>query len=463
MAGLSRPRVSARAVNKHIRCLKGNQCAGRVAARSYGTVASTTSSQKHDLSKAQDASHLGRPFPSTATQIEPTIIKNPSASKYYPPSVLLPAEAARSPTVHKIHILGDDARSKFIAHALSGVYDSVERLAWKKTSTKYRNVQRKRADRPSYAEPLAVMPQILANESDGHIDQLVVSGKAQDTIRALQSVKHRVDENTTICLMSDGLGVLEDVRKRIFNAPDSAPNFLLGHMSHRFAYNRNLDSVKQLRVGEWQLTPGQWKGRTTSEQTKTETRLNFVESLQQAQGLNTTMTPFDTWFRFKLPTVLFDSVVEPVCVLLDLPYEGLLQNRPAQRMMDKLLSEILVVVQNLPEVEGSTALLDLVRGERARQILYHTIVGKKREPSHLVRTIRNGLPVDVDYLNGYFIRRAKQAGLSLPTNIMMREMVKAKHSQAVERMNSYIPLEETSIPSDQMYRYRTTPGRRPHV
>lgn len=396
----------------------------------------------------------------TATDIEPTIIKNPSASKFYPPSLLLPAEAARSPDVHKIHILGEDARSKFIAHALSGVYDSVERLAWRKPFKKYRNVQPKRSENQSHAEPLSVTPQILAAESDGHIDQLVVSGKAHDTIRALQSVKHRVDENTTICLMSDGLGVLEDVRKRVFNTPDHAPNFLLGHMSHRFAFNRNLDSVKQLRVGEWQLTPGQWSGRLAAEQNKTESRTNFVESLQQARSLNTVMTPFDTWFRFKLPTVLFDSVVEPVCVLLDLPYEGLLQNRPAQRMMNKLLSEILVVVQNLPEVEGSTALLDLVRGERAKQILYRSIIGKKSEPSHLVRTLRNGLPVDVDYLNGYFIRRAKQAGLSLPTNMMMREMVKAKHSQAVERMNSYIPIEETSIPSDQLYRYRTTPGQR---
>lgn len=400
-----------------------------------------------------------RPW-SGALQVEPATAKLRPTPQFYVPSVLLPPEAAKSPTVHKIHILGEDERSKFIAHALSGVYDSVEMLGWRNnnSSSKYRNFQKTKSSNQrgtAKLEPMSVAPRILGRDDDSRIDQLLVTGKGYEAVQALRSVKHRVDENTMVCLMNDGLGVLEDVRKKIFAGDDLGPNFLLGHMSHRLAFNRKFDSVKQLKQGETKLTLVNMSRLANKD--KTEGRTHFIKSLEEVKDLRSSLTPFDQWLRFKLPTVMFDSVVEPVCVLLDMPYQGLLQNPAAQRMMQSLMSEIITVVENMPEVKDSAPIREFVHSKGIHKLMYNGIMAKRSQSSQLLRRINSGLPTDIEYLNGYFLRRGGQLGLDLRMNIMIRDMIKAKHSIAIERLNTYIPIEETSIPSASTFRYRTTP------
>ncbi|KAJ2961293.1 hypothetical protein NQ176_g11004 [Zarea fungicola] len=298
-------------------------------------------------------------------------------------------------------------------------------------------------------EPLSVTPQILASKSDAHIDELVVSSTtAEGAMEALEAVKHRVDQDTTVCLMSDGLGVLEDVRQKLFSVPEREPTFLLGHMGHKFVYNRNFDSVRQLRNGVWNITSVQREGGAavmSTDQPQVRTQTNFVRSLQEAKLLHTKYTPYDSWFRYKLPTILFDSVVEPVCLLLEVPYSSLLQNASARKLINSLLEEILLVVQNMPEIGRSESQHDLLDLDRAQKVLYRAILGKRAQESSLVRDIRRGVPVNVDYLNGYFLRRAHTFNMELPTNKMMLNLVKAKHAFSQEKSDAYIPVEETSI------------------
>lgn len=334
-------------------------------------------------------------------------------------------------------------------------------LGWRGNhSSKYRNIQKARPNSRRAAaniEPNLAIPRAISEADDSHIDQLVVSGRGHEAVQALQAVKNRIDENTTVCLMSDGLGVLEDVRRKIFQGTDDVPNFLLGHMNHRLAFNRTYDAVTQLKQGQTKLTLAEAPRMRVKDMHKIESRPNFVETLKEATDLRSSLTPFDQWLRFKLPSVIFDSVVEPVCVLLEMPYQGLLQNPAAQRMMESLLSEIIQVLESMPELEGSTVMRDYIHSKGIRKFMYSGIVWKRSQPSQLARRIENGLPTDMQYLNGYFLRRAQKLGLDLRMNMMMRDMIKAKHSQAIERLNSFIPVEETSVPSDLAFRYRTTP------
>ncbi|KAL7938326.1 ketopantoate reductase PanE/ApbA C terminal domain-containing protein [Trichoderma chlorosporum] len=487
VAGSVRPRLSARICQRPLAWAGDSICRGR----RYGTVASTSNSdsssfnQSRGSSSTEASSRYAVPRPwykalgsGTATKqsSSPTpkmavrsAFRPPEAASASPnfavPSVLLPPEAVESPAVHKIHILGDDERSRFIAHALSGVYDSVEMLGWKRSSpsasptspspsSRYRNVYKSLNgdQRKMRLEHLSVTPKAITRDDNSHIDQLLVAGPGHEAVEALRSVKHRIDKDTAVCLMTDGLGVLEEVRERIFRGTESSPTFLLGHMSHRLAFNREQDAVKELRYGRTALTFGDL-GRDVD---KTETRMNFVQALQGVKDLNSSLTPFDKWLHFKLPSVILDSVVEPVCVLLEIPYAGLLRNPPAQRMMNQLLAEIVSVVDHMPEVEGSSAIRNFIRGNRIKQLIYSRIMARRAaSSSELARQIQNGLPTDVDYLNGFFIRRGHQLGVQLPNNVMIRDMVKAKHSLAIEKLNSYVPVEETSVPSHLSSRYRT--------
>jgi cytochrome b translational activator protein CBS2, mitochondrial len=388
---------------------------------------------------------------------EPATKRARPAPQFTVPSVLLPAEASKAPTVHKIHILGDDERSRFIAHALSGVYDSVELLGWTRQPTsKYRNVARKTHRGGYRLERNAAQRRPDAKMDKTHIDELIVTGAATEAVQALESVKDRVDKDTTVCIVSDGLGVLEDVRKRIFSGTDLGPDFVLGHMSHKLAFNRNTDAVKTLKLGQMLMT----RMQTTRADlhVKTEARSHLVESMTGMTDLRSSFTTYDQWLRFKLPSIIFSTVVEPVCVLLDVPYQGLLQNPAAQRMMARVTDELVATLRALPEAAESSAIQDFLRGNGIRRLVYNGIMAKRDQPSHLARLVDKGLPTDLHYLNGYFIRRGKQLGLDLRTNTMLMDMVLARHSKQMERLNSFIPIEETSVPSELGFRYRKSPN-----
>ncbi|GAO14859.1 uncharacterized protein UV8b_04098 [Ustilaginoidea virens] len=438
--------------------------------RHYGTVNTADQPPSPEPAQLKPSSNaLGRPLANSTSGTKPSSSDAFARAQRYVPSVLLPREAACSPTVHKIHVLGEDARSKFIAHALSSVYDSVEMIGWKtrpfsspSESSKYGNIEK---TRPGSRRTTSVVARNLAAredapaQSDGpDIHQLVVTGYGYEAAKALETVKDRLDDNATVCLMNDGLGVLEDVRTRIFQGAHEAPNFLLGHMSHRLAFNRRYDAVARLRGGQTRLTYAEAPRVRLEDAQKVESRPNFVRSLARAKDLKSSFNTYDQWLRFKLPAVIFDSVVEPVCVLLDMPYHGLLQNRAAQRTMYRLLREILLVLEDMPELKNSTVIRDYLHSQGVQKFLYNRIMSKRSNPSQLVRRIQHGLPTDVEYLNGYFIRRGRSLGINLPMNVMMRDMIKAKHSQSIEQLNSYIPVEETSVPSHLAFQYRTTRG-----
>lgn len=427
------------------------------AARCYGTVTSAGTDRQKSRGGPELAYRPRQHSAATSGIVEPTIIRKGHGNPLYVPSVRLSPEASKSPSVHKIHILGEDARSKFIAHALSGVYDSVERLAWTRPSNKYRYLQRFDKNGTATFEPLNVRRQVLASKCDTHIDELVVSSNTvQEAMAALDAVKHRVDNDTTVCLMTEGLGVLEDVRQKIFAVPDKEPTFLLGNMSHKFAFNRNFDSVRQLRHGIWNITSVQRSAVMSTEQPKVETQSNFVKSLQAAKLLNTEYTPFDSWFRYKLPGVIFDSAVEPVCLLLEVPYSGLLQNASARKLISSLLEEIVSVLRLMPEIGRAEAYHELLDLDRAHKALYRRILHHRNRESSLVQDIRRGHPVNVDYLNGYFLRRAHSLGVKVPTNKMMWDLVKAKNAIAAAQRESYVRIEETSVAPDMEDEYKTT-------
>ncbi|EGX90000.1 2-dehydropantoate 2-reductase [Cordyceps militaris CM01] len=453
------PKISFVAITKLIATSSREtpQCAVSGAARCYGTVAGAGTDKQKSRGGPELPYRPKQHSVATSGIVEPTILQRGHGQSLYVPSVRLSPEASKSPSVHKIHILGEDARSKFIAHALSGVYDSVERLAWTRPSNKYRYLQRFDKHGTATFEPLNVGRQVLATKSDTHIDELVVSSNtAQGAMEALEAVKHRVDHDTTVCLMTDGLGVLEDVRQKIFSVPEKEPTFLLGNMSHKFAFNRNFDSVRQLRHGIWNITSVQRSAVMSTEQPKVETQTNFVRSLQAAKLLNTEYTPFDSWFRYKLPGVIFDSAVEPVCLLLELPYSGLLQNANARKLISSLLEEIISVLRLMPEIGRAETYHEILDIDRAQKALYKRILRHKSRESSLVQDIRRGHPVNVDYLNGYFLRRAHSLGVRAPTNKMMWDLVKAKNTIAAEQRESYVRIEETSVTPDMEDEYKAS-------
>lgn len=370
---------------------------------------------------------------------------------YTKASVLLPKEYAKNPTVHKVHILGADERSRFIAHALSSVYDSVEILRWTDRH-KYNNIHIQDKDRNM--SRFGPMPSsvVASNPRDeSHIDHLVVGGSANFAASELAKMKHRLDQDSTVCLMNDGLGVLEEVRRSVFEGTHKTPKFIMGHMDHKLVFNSKHNSLKRLKPGQLLLTVPEgstrWARREVAER-KVQTRSNLVKSLSTPAHLYTRPTNWDTWFRFKLPSVLFASIVDPICIALGVNYAGLLRNRSAERMIHQLCVEMIDVMRVLPELQNCSAVQGFLDIETMCLTMHRAIVAKQAAPCQLDRKLRLGKRSDADYLNGYFLQKAKVVGVDMKLNKMMLDMVKAKQQINRDTLDQEIPFDVTTVPPD---------------
>lgn len=316
--------------------------------------------------------------------------------------------------------------------------------------SRYRNVEKVQPERTrknAYVEKNAAISQndAVPQSDRSHIDELIVTGRGFEAVKAIASVKDRIDDKTSICLLNDGMGVLEQVREQLFNGTQPEPNFYLGHMSHALAFNRNRDSVKQLKSGRTVFTKADPVLNAEKElYIPVEQQPSMMRSLRRVKELNTTFSTFEHWLRFKLPSIMFTAAVEPVCVLLDLPYQGLLENRNAQRLMDQLLGELALVTENMPEVQDSPDLLKFLRGEGLKKFCYRRITGKSKAPSDLLTRINKGLQTDINYQNGYFLKRARTLGIDTPRNQLMVQMIKARRIEELKRLRSFIPVQEAS-------------------
>lgn len=263
---------------------------------------SKTWSRRASITSPSSSSHSPHTFQhAVPAQTSPGII-----SKYHIPEVLISAEDAKSTTGPKIHILGQDERSTFIAHALSGVYDAVSMLTWKPNpQARYQSVQRSRgAGRRGFLQPVErKLKQETIGQGEGPISNLIVTEPA--ALKALKSVADQITPETNVCVVHDGFGVLEDVRRQFLNdGIDGLPRLYGGHLSHKLVRNRRIDGVRQLKQGvlnlyEHRLTPAakQKAGRTVWLED------NMYMTLSAAPELSTEITGYSDWIAKKLPSV----------------------------------------------------------------------------------------------------------------------------------------------------------------
>ncbi|KAK0390756.1 hypothetical protein NLU13_0259 [Sarocladium strictum] len=485
-----RPRVTARISQTCRKCAQGDHSGGRVARRCYGTVhsetptrssqADATSTSPFDLASAvkssdaatirdlNDLSNRSRRSSAKSTTLYSTRTHAPSStvpgqtspsivSKYHIPEVLISAEDAKSTSGPKIHILGQDERSTFIAHALSGVYDAVSLLTWKPNPrARYRSVQRARNDGVrGFERPVArELKEEQIGESKEPISNLIITEPS--ALRSLQSVASQITPETNVCVVHDGFGVLEDVRRQFLSdGVDGVPRLYGGHLSHKLARYRRFAGVRQLKEGVLNLY--EHKPRPLSEQEAVETAAwegsGMYKVLSAAPELSAEITSYSDWIAKKLPSVVFDTVVEPVCTFFDMRYEEMQYNKPALTLMNQLLTELKALARVAPEMQGPQARVFMGDNFLAAKAMLREIGARRSMPSRLTRQLKTGLPTGVEHTVQYFMRRGKRLGVDMPRLEMMVHAIHAKQKMIRQEQERDIPFEEVSLPLSYNFKH----------
>ena len=126
---------------------------------------------------------------------------------------------------------------KLIVHSLRGIPDppAITLLVhtqallqrWEE-SKKVITLQKDGKDLEASGYDVEVMPEQgeADDNADVPIDNLLVITKAAYTVPNLIRVAHRLNSNSTICFMQNGMGIVEEVNEKIYSDPATRPNYM---------------------------------------------------------------------------------------------------------------------------------------------------------------------------------------------------------------------------------------------
>ncbi|KXX80896.1 putative 2-dehydropantoate 2-reductase [Madurella mycetomatis] len=383
-----------------------------------------------------------------------------------PPPVLTGMQPFRPSD--QIYVMGLDLVGRYITHALAGCETippvryllHSRQLCNKWVQANGRLTLHRGRDiivrRGVQAEDITEQAQYPADDDD-IIHNLIVTVPAGQVVQALERIRHRLDHRSTICLVNDGLGVAEALIEAYFPVESRRPIFLLGHFSTHLGHTKARFSVSEVRQGRLYLTllspqapgpgmPFQIKRHPPLERTARATHL--IRLLTAMPGLHATGHPLADFFKRKLPTVAFRSIVDPIAVLLDTTYDKLPSNPYARQLMERLLGEVSRVVSSLPELRDSREFRQSVVDSTLRKEVFRKLMLQRTADSKMRAHTARGWDTDVDFLSGYFIRRGRQLRLNITALDSVMWAVKAKKLVVQKKLAAELPMDDAAMMSE---------------
>ncbi|KAK3500746.1 ketopantoate reductase PanE/ApbA-domain-containing protein [Neurospora crassa] len=364
-----------------------------------------------------------------------------------------------------IHVMGLNIQGRYVAHTLAGaetipppIY-MINRLnllkRWVKAGKCLKLHRQKEVivrDRIKAQFTPPTHGYDPRKQKDEHISNLIVTVPAGHTVEALGQIKHRLDHNSTIVLIQEGLGVAEAICKAYFPIESQRPVFILGHMTTGLGLGDETFEFGEVRPGRLYLTvytpqsdnigpaaPVVIKKHPPTLYQRRGSHL--IKLLTSIPDLNATGHRTDDFLQLKLPAVAFRAVADPLATILDSTYDKIPENPHARQLMDKLLSEVADVVSHLPELKGLEQFRVANTLPFMRSEVFHRLKRKGTSDSPMRRLTARGLDTDIGYVTGYFVMRGKTLGLSVNALDSIWSAVKAKQKVLAERRKREIPFE----------------------
>jgi cytochrome b translational activator protein CBS2, mitochondrial len=366
------------------------------------------------------------------------------------PSLELKSTLRRTtPLSNQVHVLGTESRGLFIAHVLAG-------LSW---SPPVRLIYRHRGvlTADDVMEDISVriagerftqhriIPEYRQQNGTwdyyDHIDNLIVTLPAPEAVKALWYIRGRISRLTTICLVQDGLGLMEELNATLFSEVKTRPSYILGQMTHVFGNQRDESrTVEVLSAGELRLS-----AVFTSDRQHDGAK-NFLRVLTTAPGLWAGGFDYQGLLYRKIPAMTFAATVQVVAVLLDRPFSSCIRNPEARRLCRQLVEEISRVLLAIPEVRASESLAESYSADGLWRLVWRETHRRANQTSELESWIAQGDHKFLNYLNGWFIMKGDELGIPCPLNSAFFDLLvaKAKGNKKVLR-NSDVPFVRTSL------------------
>ncbi|KAH9214951.1 ketopantoate reductase PanE/ApbA C terminal-domain-containing protein [Leptodontidium sp. 2 PMI_412] len=296
------------------------------------------------------------------------------------------------------------------------------------------------------------------SDPDGDlIENLIITTKTLYTVRALTPLAHRLNKNSTLLFAQNGMGTVEEVTAALFSNPSTRPKYLAAITSHGVYSTGPFRSVHaglaNVTVGPVYPQPGTTpasssasSSNSTSGNEKAEKDTNpdsaqtqtqppyLLNALTIAPLLSATSVSASSLKYLQLEKLTMNSILNPLTAILHIKNGEIINHAPVRKLTRILVEECSQILLSLPELqtpssptEGDDLTLTLEERfspTRLESLVVAVAQKTAANTSSMLQDVQAGRATEIEYINGYFIKRAREEGVQCGNHERLRGMVR---------------------------------------
>ncbi|KAJ1954655.1 2-dehydropantoate 2-reductase (Ketopantoate reductase) (KPA reductase) (KPR) [Linderina pennispora] len=280
--------------------------------------------------------------------------------------------------------------------------------------------------------------QAETTDTKSPIKQLVVTTKAQDTLEAFDSVKDRLDAESTVVLLQNGMGTYEAIHKECYSShsqksADKVPAFVVGTNAHGC-----LRTDARFEMHHTAMAHCSFAVRPSLANPPPPLPVSALDVLTALGALPLNVSVIN-WSELHLQLLLklaANAIINPVTALTDSrngylapPPEGTPECRElaGAQEMRSLLGTACQEIASI-YARAHPHLHDQLTGPSIEEYVVHVASVTARNRSSMLQDVSAGRQTEVDWINGYLVRLGQQHGVSTPINSLLYTLIKLKEA-----------------------------------
>jgi 2-dehydropantoate 2-reductase len=295
--------------------------------------------------------------------------------------------------------------------------------------------------------------------SEDPIHNLIITTKTPTTVSALRALKTRLLPTSTLCFLQNGMGVIDDVNEHLFPDPAQRPNYMQGIITHGAnvpPQKAEQDPFYAVHAGKGTIALGLLP-REGPSAVRPDDEAEDVKDIKDEKWAPSSRYLLRTLARSpvlcaigftptellqqQLEKLVVNSVLNPLTAILDNKNGSILYNFPLTRTMRLMLAETSHVIRNLPELKDVPNVTTRFGPQRLEDLVVSVTKKTADNISSMLADVRAGRRTEIEYINGYIVKRGEELGLKCLVNYAIMQTVMGKALMTRREVHGEVPVE----------------------
>ena len=220
------------------------------------------------------------------------------------------------------------------------------------------------------------------------ITSLIVTVKATATVSALRPLRRRLNSNSTIVLLQNGVGQIDELNHDLFPDIQQRPTYIQGILVHGIHLESPFSAICAYK-GHCKLAVVNQAQDLGNEALRSRSITTTLQPLLNSKGLCCHRVESEELLQLQLNKLAANCVINPITALLDVQNGSILNTPDIQQLLNSIIEEISNVLSFLPEVRNLNLAYQFTT-ERLQAGLAEVVTKTSQNSSSMREDVRKG-------------------------------------------------------------------------